>query len=273
MSLRFRRTVGLGKLARLNVSKSGLSLSLGVPGLRFNVPVVGTRRRKPNATLGIPGTGLSYNFSLANDNSRRKANQEEYPQFEAGQYKEFKAYNLQKLAEFKKETETLEAKAWDEVRKEGLADMPAILRLKMEANRADLAKFEAWVNGLPDEAPKKVVDVTPEQFIEVAGRPPQSAGKLFLQTFLVGAVFALFLIILFAAMAASNSARSQTSSFFDKNGSFAGSSVRTSPSSQSFFDKSGRFEGTTKTIGNQTIIYDKNGHFQGSMFNYGKEKR
>jgi len=45
---------------RLNFSKSGLGLSLGVPGARISLnPKYGTR-----ATLGIPGTGLSYSQKI-----------------------------------------------------------------------------------------------------------------------------------------------------------------------------------------------------------------
>jgi hypothetical protein len=40
----------------LNVSKSGVSLSLGVPGLTHNVDHKGKHR----TTLSMPGTGVSY---------------------------------------------------------------------------------------------------------------------------------------------------------------------------------------------------------------------
>lgn len=55
MGIRFYRGIRLGKLARLNVSKSGVGLSLGVRGLR-----VSTGPRGTFLTLGLPGTGLSY---------------------------------------------------------------------------------------------------------------------------------------------------------------------------------------------------------------------
>jgi hypothetical protein len=56
---RFHRSIG-NKFFRLNVSKSGLSLTSGVPGIHVNTPIVSTRKRKGMVTLGIPGTGLSY---------------------------------------------------------------------------------------------------------------------------------------------------------------------------------------------------------------------
>jgi tetratricopeptide (TPR) repeat protein len=55
MGIRFYRGIRLGKLARVNVSKSGLGLSLGVRGLRVSSGPSGTF-----LTLGLPGTGLSY---------------------------------------------------------------------------------------------------------------------------------------------------------------------------------------------------------------------
>jgi hypothetical protein len=46
--------VRLGPLMRLNVSKSGLGLSLGVRGARVSINGAGVR-----TTVGAPGTGLS----------------------------------------------------------------------------------------------------------------------------------------------------------------------------------------------------------------------
>jgi hypothetical protein len=63
MGFRFRKSVGLGKLARVNLSKSGLGLSVGVRGARVNLP----SRGKPNATIGIPGTGLYYQTPIADN--------------------------------------------------------------------------------------------------------------------------------------------------------------------------------------------------------------
>ncbi len=53
MSLRFRRAVNLGGLARLNLAKSGPSVSVGGHGLR-----AGVGRRGLRFTAGLPGTGL-----------------------------------------------------------------------------------------------------------------------------------------------------------------------------------------------------------------------
>jgi len=58
---RFRRTISFGRFLRLNVSKTGTSVSVGRPGATVNV-----RGDKVDATVGVPGTGLSYRERLAN---------------------------------------------------------------------------------------------------------------------------------------------------------------------------------------------------------------
>lgn len=60
---RFHRSVG-NKFFRLNISKTGFSVTGGVPGAHVNVPLVGRRKRRPMATLGLPGSGLSYRESF-----------------------------------------------------------------------------------------------------------------------------------------------------------------------------------------------------------------
>jgi hypothetical protein len=58
MGFRFRHSTRLGPL-RFNFSKAGLSsISLGGPGASLNVPVA--RAGGPRATVGLPGTGLSW---------------------------------------------------------------------------------------------------------------------------------------------------------------------------------------------------------------------
>lgn len=57
-----KRTNLIGDLLRLNVSGSGVSLSIGIPGFRTHIPLIGGR--KPAVTVGIPGTGLSHTQSI-----------------------------------------------------------------------------------------------------------------------------------------------------------------------------------------------------------------
>ncbi len=59
MGIRLQRSIRLGKLLRLNLSRSGVGLSAGVKGFR-----VGTGPRGPYINAGIPGTGLSVRSQL-----------------------------------------------------------------------------------------------------------------------------------------------------------------------------------------------------------------
>lgn len=60
-SFRFRRTIRLGRWLRLNLSKTGTSVSVGRPGATVNI-----RGDKVDGTVGVPGTGLSYRERLSN---------------------------------------------------------------------------------------------------------------------------------------------------------------------------------------------------------------
>jgi hypothetical protein len=55
MGFRFRRTIRLFPGLRLNVSKSGVSTSIGTRGAWLTFGRKGTR-----TTVGLPGTGISY---------------------------------------------------------------------------------------------------------------------------------------------------------------------------------------------------------------------
>lgn len=62
MPFRFRRSLRFGPF-RLNFTANGLSsLSIGRPGATVNVPIA--RSGPATATVGIPGTGLSWSESL-----------------------------------------------------------------------------------------------------------------------------------------------------------------------------------------------------------------
>ncbi len=68
MPLRFRRSLSLFPGARLNFSKSGVSVSLGRPGATFNFGPRGS-----SATFGLPGTGLSYRVPLNRPTQRGRS--------------------------------------------------------------------------------------------------------------------------------------------------------------------------------------------------------
>ena len=74
MGFRFRKSIKLFPGIRLNLSKSGVSASIGRPGATVNISERGTR-----GTVGIPGTGMSYSEQL----SRPHATPEQTPQQES----------------------------------------------------------------------------------------------------------------------------------------------------------------------------------------------
>lgn len=68
MPFRFRKSVRLFPGVRLNLSKSGMSVSVGGPGATVNLS-----RRGHSVTLGLPGTGLSYRQQLTSPRQNRVA--------------------------------------------------------------------------------------------------------------------------------------------------------------------------------------------------------
>ncbi len=68
MGVRFHKSLKILPGLRLNISKSGPSLSLGGAGASLNLGKKGAR-----ATLGAPGTGLSYTSSKSYGTSGSRA--------------------------------------------------------------------------------------------------------------------------------------------------------------------------------------------------------
>ena len=66
MGLNFRKSINLGKGLRLNLSKSGVGASWGVPGFRVSKTATGQTR----TTVGIPGTGLSYTNNIGSKSKK-----------------------------------------------------------------------------------------------------------------------------------------------------------------------------------------------------------
>ncbi|HEY4373747.1 MAG TPA: DUF4236 domain-containing protein [Burkholderiales bacterium] len=61
MGFRFRKTISLIPGVRLNISKSGVSASVGGKGETVNIGQDGHVR----GTVGAPGTGISYSDSIS----------------------------------------------------------------------------------------------------------------------------------------------------------------------------------------------------------------
>ncbi|MDR3450398.1 MAG: DUF4236 domain-containing protein [Alphaproteobacteria bacterium] len=55
MGIRFRKSFSIIPGVKINLSKSGPSVSVGGPGMTYNIGTKGSRE-----TVGLPGSGLSY---------------------------------------------------------------------------------------------------------------------------------------------------------------------------------------------------------------------
>ena len=67
MGLRYRKSIKLMPGVKLNLSRSGISTSIGKRGATVNFSKRGTR-----ATVGIPGSGLSYSSMVGKRKSRAR---------------------------------------------------------------------------------------------------------------------------------------------------------------------------------------------------------
>lgn len=68
MGLRYRKRIKVAPGLHLNISKSGISTSVGKPGSTLNISKRGAR-----ATVGLPGTGLSYSQNLGRARRKRQS--------------------------------------------------------------------------------------------------------------------------------------------------------------------------------------------------------
>ena len=64
MGMRFRKSIKIGKYLRLNISKSGISASIGKQGATINVGGKGTYLNLSPSLVGVKGTGVSYRQRL-----------------------------------------------------------------------------------------------------------------------------------------------------------------------------------------------------------------
>lgn len=69
MGVRYRKSVKLGPV-RVNLSKSGVSYSVGVKGARVTKRADG----RVQTTVGVPGTGLYYTDTKKKDAAKHSAN-------------------------------------------------------------------------------------------------------------------------------------------------------------------------------------------------------
>ena len=85
MGLRFRKSVKILPGVRINFNKNSTSVSIGKRGARYTVSSTG----KKTATIGIPGTGISYSQSVnaKKGNKAAKEQQAEKKEYSAKTYK------------------------------------------------------------------------------------------------------------------------------------------------------------------------------------------
>lgn len=92
MGLRFRKSVNLGGGFRINVSKSGIGYSWGLPGYRVSSSANGRKR----TTVSVPGTGFSHISESGGKNKKNNFSgeeifhDEEMKEIESGEIKNFK---------------------------------------------------------------------------------------------------------------------------------------------------------------------------------------
>jgi hypothetical protein len=68
MGLRFRKSIRIAKGVRINLSKSGASVSVGRRGASINLGKKGVR-----TTVGIPGSGISYSKLFSSRSTKKNA--------------------------------------------------------------------------------------------------------------------------------------------------------------------------------------------------------
>lgn len=67
MGLRFHKSIKLGKLLKLNINKNSISISAGVKGAHVTI----NNKGKKTASVGLPGTGLSYQTTLGSKSKKK----------------------------------------------------------------------------------------------------------------------------------------------------------------------------------------------------------
>lgn len=82
MGFRFRKSINLGGGFRINLSKSGIGYSFGVPGMRWTQMANGRTR----STYSIPGTGLAYISESSSDGNGNRSDYQPQPQPQRQEY-------------------------------------------------------------------------------------------------------------------------------------------------------------------------------------------
>ena len=75
MGFRFRKSIKLPGGVKVNVSKSGVGFSWGFKGFRISQTATG----KIRITISIPGTGISYDWTLGSKKRGKKPTMDKAP--------------------------------------------------------------------------------------------------------------------------------------------------------------------------------------------------
>lgn len=67
MGFRFRKSIKICKGLKINLNKNSIGLSVGTRGARYSINSKGRKK----ATIGIPGTGISYSASSTNNHKKQ----------------------------------------------------------------------------------------------------------------------------------------------------------------------------------------------------------
>lgn len=81
MGLNFRKSISLLPGVKLNLNKKSAGLSFGVKGARYSINTSGQRR----ATVGIPGTGISYTKTFGDKKKSAKTDRAKKKELEKNQ--------------------------------------------------------------------------------------------------------------------------------------------------------------------------------------------
>lgn len=73
MGLRFHKSIKIAPGLKLNLNKKSISLTGGVRGAHYTVSSTGKR----TASVGIPGTGLSYSKTTGGNSKKKRTGKKE----------------------------------------------------------------------------------------------------------------------------------------------------------------------------------------------------
>ena len=101
MGIRFRKSIKLGDLVKLNISKSGISATVGKGGASLNIGKSGVYANVNPSVAGVKGTGVSYRKKLLGNplksNKAIKESKAEYKEITSSNYEVI--YNVHKTAD------------------------------------------------------------------------------------------------------------------------------------------------------------------------------